>query len=301
MKKAKNHQEAAHQWASRSIESGGVGNVTFNGNAILSFHWWAMASFYGKNTVFIRNWRYSSFTSRHMNYVERAIPEYYNKIYCKSIPSNGISWQGEHETNIQDYLSTIKDSFSSFSRAYKYKQWQFNINQDAFNGLNEYAKVFKLKTRFKKQINEAKIFDLNQAEYTEILAMQAEKEREREEMREAKRQARLIEIEAEINEMEQNWVMGLSDKTNFSDSIIGYVSFKETRLRIKGEEVQTSRNANVPIREAKILWSRIKAGKDIKGFKIGYYTVISINGTLKIGCHEISREELDRFIEFYNW
>ena len=33
----------------------------------------------------------------------------------------------------------------------------------------------------------------------------------------------------------------------------------------------------------------IKAGKDIKGYKIDKYTVISINGTLKIGCHNINR------------
>jgi len=45
----------------------------------------------------------------------------------------------------------------------------------------------------------------------------------------------------------------------------------------------------VPIKEATILYKMIKAGKDIKGYKIDKYTVISINGTLKIGCHNINR------------
>jgi hypothetical protein len=31
----------------------------------------------------------------------------------------------------------------------------------------------------------------------------------------------------------------------------------------------------------------IKAKRDIKGHQIDGYTVISINGTLKIGCHDI--------------
>ena len=59
--------------------------------------------------------------------------------------------------------------------------------------------------------------------------------------------------------------------------------------------------ANVPVKEAKILYLRIKAGKDVKGFKIGYYTVISINGTLKIGCHNIEKNEMDRLAKMMGW
>ena len=41
-------------------------------------------------------------------------------------------------------------------------------------------------------------------------------------------------------------------------------------------------------------------GKE-KGFKIGLYTVIGINGTLKIGCHEISHSEINRIAKLLNW
>jgi len=79
------------------------------------------------------------------------------------------------------------------------------------------------------------------------------------------------------------------------------MEFSQTRLRIKNDSVETSRQAYVPLKEAKLLWNFIKEGRDIKGHKIGGYTVISMNGVLKIGCHEIKREELDRFVEKYNW
>jgi hypothetical protein len=39
--------------------------------------------------------------------------------------------------------------------------------------------------------------------------------------------------------------------------------------------------------EGRLLYKMIKQGKDIKGHKIGYYTVISVNGVLTIGCHKI--------------
>jgi len=65
--------------------------------------------------------------------------------------------------------------------------------------------------------------------------------------------------------------------------------------------IQTSLGANVPLREAKILYERIKDGKDIKGHKIGYYTVIGLNGTLNIGCHKIERDEMERIATLLNW
>ena len=73
------------------------------------------------------------------------------------------------------------------------------------------------------------------------------------------------------------------------------------RYNEAGEEIETSMSASAPAREAKILYERIKAGKDVKGFKIGYYTVISSNGKLKIGCHEIEREEIERIAKLMDW
>lgn len=63
----------------------------------------------------------------------------------------------------------------------------------------------------------------------------------------------------------------------------------------------TSKNAYVPLKSAKILFDVIQAGKNVVGHKIGYYTVNAINGTLKIGCHDISMKEVNLFAESMNW
>ena len=98
-----------------------------------------------------------------------------------------------------------------------------------------------------------------------------------------------IEVDAIIDKLE------ITHRIGSKQPLKGYF------LRIEGNEVVTTGGARVPVKEAKILLARIRAGKDIKGFKIGFYTVISINGTLKIGCHEFEKSEIDTFTKFYNW
>ena len=51
--------------------------------------------------------------------------------------------------------------------------------------------------------------------------------------------------------------------------------------------METSQGVRVTTDAAKLLYQMIKAKRDIKGHNIDGYTVISINGTLTIGCHKI--------------
>jgi len=50
----------------------------------------------------------------------------------------------------------------------------------------------------------------------------------------------------------------------------------------------------VPVDEAKVLYKAIQQGIDIKGYRIGNYTVNSLNGVLTIGCHRINMESVQR-------
>lgn len=53
----------------------------------------------------------------------------------------------------------------------------------------------------------------------------------------------------------------------------------------------------MPIKAAKVLYQRIKDGKDIKGFDLNGYTVIGLNGILKIGCHKINLKNMNEIGE----
>lgn len=58
--------------------------------------------------------------------------------------------------------------------------------------------------------------------------------------------------------------------------------------------METSQSAKVSVIAAKILYNDIVNKKDICGFKISEYTVTSINGVLKIGCHNINIESMHK-------
>jgi hypothetical protein len=85
----------------------------------------------------------------------------------------------------------------------------------------------------------------------------------------------------------------LDDFNNYKIDYI-YARGGEDYLRLSQDkkEVETSQRVRVNVESAKVLYSLIKAGRDIKGAKIDNYTVISINGTLKIGCHNINMDSV---------
>ena len=64
------------------------------------------------------------------------------------------------------------------------------------------------------------------------------------------------------------------------------------RVSLSGTHVETSQGIRVTIDEARQLYSIIKSGRDIKGMTIGGYTVIGLNGHLKIGCHHINKANM---------
>ena len=67
------------------------------------------------------------------------------------------------------------------------------------------------------------------------------------------------------------------------------------RLRVKGDTVQTTHGANVPVIEARKLYRALKAGVNIEGQQVGYYRVTRVTESeLVIGCHSIPLSEVER-------
>lgn len=110
------------------------------------------------------------------------------------------------------------------------------------------------------------------------------------------------EIDAE--NLLSRWMAGESVSLSFHHPILGWISAKgeEDYLRLKNDTVETTLGAYVKLKEARLLYECIKAKKSVKGFRIGSYTVIGMNGDgLKIGCHLITREEINRFAQSVGW
>jgi len=83
---------------------------------------------------------------------------------------------------------------------------------------------------------------------------------------------------------------------------MGYSSSVEMLLRVKGEDVETSRGAKIPLTVAHKLWSRIKAGTSVDGMNLGHYTVGTYaDGVLTAGCHKIPLAEMTRLAAVLGW
>jgi hypothetical protein len=75
------------------------------------------------------------------------------------------------------------------------------------------------------------------------------------------------------------------------------VADAKTKIKV----IETSKGARVPYEAGRKLYTLIKAGRDVVGYDLDGYTVISLNGVLKVGCHEIERTEIERFAKKEGW
>lgn len=66
------------------------------------------------------------------------------------------------------------------------------------------------------------------------------------------------------------------------------------RISRDGTEIETSTGASIPLAVAKGLWRRLERGSDVKGMKLGHYTVGELKkDVLIVGCHEIPLAEIE--------
>lgn len=98
----------------------------------------------------------------------------------------------------------------------------------------------------------------------------------------------------------EKWLAGESN-TYYLDTQFTPLMLRKRVIDEDNVIVETTMGASVSFKAAKVLYDMIKSGRDIKGHVIDNYTVIGINGTLKVGCHEIPTEEVKRFATQNNW
>lgn len=256
--------ETAHVWAQQTQQSGknNGGSFYFEGKSIYSYgSHFEIARFIDDDHVLITSRGYSVTTSKHISWVRGAVS--HKTVFIVPSFSN-------HKENVAYFIEQLKELSLKQKKA---RVWNYTDDiQKTKNNLEEYAKHFKVRLlKAQREILEAGIEEV----VGKLLI--AEK-------KESAKQKRLLS---------KRWSEWTGDKISYTKN--------EIYLRIVGDTVETSAGARVPVREGRILLDRIQKGKDVKGFKIGYYTVISLNGTLKIGCHQISRKEINRFAKFYKW
>lgn len=257
--------EVCHIFAQRSQNEGRAGNVFFEGDKIYSYgHHYELGRFIsGKNggvAILINDSGYSVSTSKHISYLTNATSHYRQFFVTESMGVNVLS---ELE-NLAEKLSRARKPENYINNAnHIFKQ--FCKYQEFIGIVDERAKIIgKVMTVFDGEKYE------NYLNEKKAAIKKAEQSRKRKEKKQFK-----DDLKKFFN-FEKNYII---------DNIKN-----ETYIRLSKDQkrIETTKGVIVNVIDAKNLYRLIKAGKDIKGHKIEHYTVIGLNGVLKIGCHNIN-------------
>lgn len=264
-----NREELAHVWAQQTHAEGKSGNMFFEGRAIYSYgHHFCIARFVDSQTVLFTIRDYSPTTAQHKSIVRNAIT---NKTVFY-VPS-GIDDNSKlsHEINLNYYADRLFGFLNSIKTAKTKGLYYYDCAIGESAQAEEYIRFFKLKET--QHLKQAKI-ELAKIDRKELKAKQDQAF--------AKKHAK------EIKKYE-SWPLNLDETIRASFYKL------PVKLRIKNGFVETSRGARVELKEAEALYHTINAGFNVKGVKIGHYTVDRFeNDTVVIGCHNIPLREADR-------
>jgi hypothetical protein len=286
----RNHNEVCHIWASQKQDSGRSGNISFDNGTIYSYGWWPMATFIEPDVVLFRDAKYSVSTSQHQSLARSAVS------HCAVF--DVIDLDGDHQKNIDNYLLNARVKANSFWASQLDAEWIFESWQNIIKQAREYAKHFNcqdlLPALFGYELLGQKAHNLINSQTTKRERKQAEYE--------ARRKAALEKFSKLRPGRLVKWLNG-ERLTGISIDGFWFRDFEHTMLRYKPDtdEIETNMGAVVPAKAGRILYSMIKAGKPVHGHQIGHYTVKGYNGSLKVGCHEILRSEIDRFAKSMKW
>ena len=239
-------------------------NLYFYDNKIYSYgSHYLLGEFIDNNTIIINDEGYSNSTSKHislLSYATRDKKQFFTtKIYTAIV------------------LDNVKDYLNKLTRARKTKEYYLNEIDNTLKMYFDYLKHTKQKTKYNKISKHRKIKKIANDFYNNFENLQ-------EQIKEQQRKNAIKEKEA-IKKNLKEWKSGKN------------IWFKNNTnrdyLRLKNDFIETSQGVKISINEAKRVLKLIDSKKVI-GQKIdNRFIVTSFKDFLKVGCHNISKEEIN--------
>lgn len=311
MKTVFSNSEVPHVWATQKQEEGrnATRSIFFRGPVIYSYgqHWpmgnIIKAPIVGTGGVVLLNSRtYGPTTSGHQQAVNYAV-NHMERVFAPYV----MNTRNDHFANLEywtnKFKSILKDLANPRKRPATKDSLRFDLRRiaasfDAYSNAVGFDAKKRVTSNHDETIRKEFLLYLSVAvgtttneDFEKALKTKAIAEKRRKTLAEKANAKKWSEYVA-------GWLKGEVSTWQVS----GNYSFPTyLRLSEEGDKVETSKGATVPVKAAKVLFDRIRAGRDVVGFKVGDYTVISINGVLKVGCHEIERAEIERFAKSQGW
>lgn len=310
MKKVFSNNELPHIWAKQTQDEARGASMFFNGTKIYSYgRHFCMANIIAPGIVLFTTRTYSSSTAKHLSYTRYAV-NHMERVYC-AYPENDNE---AHIKNLEAWTARIRSNIADIENTRtrpQTKEAAKGALSSIVQTVSRYCEVtgfdFKKKQRATSDEETRKEFLLyfevanNLQALPDLQKKLARKEKAEEKAKQKRRAAALAEHLEKLKEWRRGANVYLSP---FEDAPV-YLRAKSdpgaSHPALNPQYIQTSKGASVSYRAGKLLWDMIQAGKDIKGHQIDGYTVISVNGSLKIGCHEIDMKEVRRFAKQQKW
>lgn len=259
-----NSLECMHTYAQQTQTHGKSSNIFFEDKKIYSYgRHYLLAEFITINDqkcILINDKGYSNTTAKHIGQIRQATRQY------KQYFTSNVDLYQVRSTILHNYAKLLKATKPQIYTSEIISKFESLINYPLFN--NKKSIEFKEIQKIYKAISNPDAIN------------------------KAKELLKAKEIKAK-KDSAKKLKTALQKFYNYE---IDYITNDEDYIRISqdGVNVESSQTVKVDIKEATLLYKMIVANKDIKGHKIGNYTVISINGVLKIGCHNINIESMHR-------
>jgi hypothetical protein len=285
-----------HSWRSQGNARNSAGNLYFQQASIYSYgnHFEIARHVETKrgDAILFNAASYSVTTTRHQSAVRQAIPDSVRVFNVSDLNLSKFFSKDTHKKNVADYESRINAALLKAIRARS--SWQKEYSHSSAIALradrNEYVRFFGLRHKPLPAIPalDSKGLDAIKAKEKQRIKIETEKTK----TANAERLARAaVAIE--------NWRKGVGDS-------YGIPYDAPAMLRIVDNEVQTSKGARIPVSHAKrasvLARAVVSRGEDWQSnghtCPVGAYKIerISADGTIKAGCHVISRNEWERIL-----
>jgi len=269
------YSEVAHFWANKVQSSGRASPMFFGGDKIYSYgHHFCIARHLPNGVVAMTTRGYSSSTLKHISYVRRAA-SHLRMVYCVDPDDSAAANMRHARENVDRALTDATKPRIRETTRVRLKGEALHLAEQA----NAYlAALDPLEAEGQTPI------DLSNLEHirAELAVM--------EETRIAAEKARVAKRVLEMQEVLALWRAGGVDHGLYDLPIA---------LRIKGDDIETSQGARIPLSEAPPIWrliERVRGGErdyDV-GQAFGHYRLTKIrrDGSIVVGCHDISYDEL---------
>lgn len=282
-------EDVAHVWAHRLQEEARNkgGNLYFYGDTIYSYgSHFPIAKHVehkGQRCILFTTRTYSNTTRGHCYEVERAIPP--------GVPVFHV----QHPTNVvradmaDEYAERIEFKLKEAAKARQRQPYLMQEAQRLVEEAREFCKFFGIRRKFK---------DVGSADEIKEQIAAAEKAKA------AKRAKQIREQQKKDAERLEKWLAGEYVPGSFYSLGTDYMRIEPA---IEGAEacVRTTKNAIVPLRHvkriAKLVLRHVKSGThwqtNGETIRVGEYKLSEIlpDGTVIVGCHRFSKEEITRF------